>query len=358
MATDTNLRNAKKIIEMMIKLKKSAILMGSPGIGKTEVIESVCRNLTYKDKKTGKTKPFGFRCFEASSLDPMDARGVLIPKGDQTFFTKSPLLPDVEKHGECGVLLIDELPSGLPAVQVALHSLFHPKERRIGEHTLPEGWIPMATGNYASDGAGASNLLSALGDRVNIINVKEDYQVWKEDYAIPKKLHPVVMGLLNFREDLFCTFEDRNKGEKGKGFVTPRTHTQISEILYENDAHPLGDEAMFVSIAGYAGDAVATQYTAFSKTYAGLPDPEKIYKGEDIIVPSDEPSLLYALCSALVAKARTIDMPKTKAMDRMLQYSLKLEAEFGGLLIRDLYAENRDAIVKSKRFSEVADRYF
>lgn len=347
MAVNTDLRNARKAIKMLIDLKKSSIIMGSPGIGKTEIVEGICKELK-----------IGFRCFEASSLDPMDARGVLIPDGDQTAFTKSPLLPDVKKHGIKGVLLIDELPSGLPAVQVALHSLFHPKERRIGEHKLPEGWVPMATGNYASDGAGAGGLLTALGDRVDIINVVEDYQIWKEDYAIPKKLHPVVMGLLNFREDLFCTFEKKTKGEKGKGFVTPRTHTQISDILYYNDKHNIGDEALFVTLAGYAGEAVASQYTAFSKTYAGLPDPEKIYRGEDIIVPSDEPSLLYALCSALVAKARTIDMPKAKAMDRMLEYSMKLEAEFGGLLIRDLYAENREAIVKSKKFSEVADRYF
>lgn len=351
---ETDLRGAKKIIRASVELGQPAILMGSPGIGKTEVIEQVAKELG-----------IGFRCFEASSLDPMDVRGVLIPDGEATYFTKSPLLPDVKKHGERGILLIDELPSGLPATQVALHSLFHPKERRLGEFVLPDGWIPMATGNYASDGAGATQLLSAIGDRVNILNVKEDFDVWKEDYALPNNVHPIVLGFLNWKETAFCTFNDRTKGGKGKSFVTPRTHTLISNVFHyaETKDSNLGDEELLTMLAGYAGDGIATEYIGFRKTYMDLPDPNAIYRGEDILPDREDPSITFALCSALAAKMNKVTeaplkMPKSKAIKRMLNYCQLLDAEFGGLLIKDLYVTHRDDMLKCPEFEKVAERYF
>ena len=218
---DINLRQAREIIIMAITESISVILMGIPGIGKTEIIE-----------KTTEKAGIGFLCYEAPSLDPTDVRGFLIPEGKESHFTRSPLMPDPKKHGKRGILLIDELPSGLPAVQIALHPLFHPKERRLGEDKIPQGWIPFATGNYTSDGAGAHALLTALSDRVCILNVVPDYQVWKEDYAIPNGVHPVSIGLLNFRPDLFSTFEKRNKADKGKTFASPRTHQMASKVLH------------------------------------------------------------------------------------------------------------------------------
>lgn len=343
---ETNLRGVREIIGECIGNNQSALLMGSPGIGKSEIIEALAMS------KLG-----GYLCFEASSLDPTDVRGVLMPDGKgNSYYTKSPLLPDVKKHGLTGVINIDELPSGLPAVQVALHPLFNSKERRLGTDVIPKGWIPMATGNYASDGAGAMNLLSALSDRVCVVNVVEDYQIWKEDYALPKNLHPITIGLLNFRSELFSTFKKRVKGDTGKSFATPRTHTEASKVLYAADKGSMSEGTLLAYLAGWLGEGVASELIAFRKTYLELPDIKKIYAGANDI--PKEPSVLFAMCSAMVAHLKETKMPIQKAVDRMLEYSLKLEAEFGGLLIRDAYVTYKQNILKSPNWVTVAQRYF
>lgn len=350
---EVNMREARGILEMAIDEKLSVLLLGNPGVGKTDLVETVTR-----------TKHYGFLCFEGPSLDPTDARGVLIPDNGKSFFTRSALLPDPEAHGDKGVLLIDEISSALPSVQVALHPLFHPKERRLGTDKLPDGWIPMATGNYSTDGAGAHALLTAFADRCCIINVVEDLKVWKEDYAIPKGIHPITIGFLNFRPDLFSTFKKRNKGEHGKAFATPRAHTYASAVLYYADKVEMGETTILAALAGYLGDGVASEIMAFRKTYKELPDVMDIYGGKDII-PKD-PSVLFALCSAMVARLANFKAGKnkkgmtlTKAIDRLLEFSLSLDAEFGGVMIRDAFISYSSELTSSKPwFQKVAKRYF
>lgn len=342
------LRGAKAIIFMAVAKRKSVLLMGTPGIGKTEICEQV-----------GKEMNIGFLCFEAPSLDPTDVRGVLMPNGKASFFTRSALLPDREIHGDKGILLIDELTSGMPAVQVSLHPLFHPRERRLGNDKLPDGWIPMATGNYASDGAGAQSLLTALSDRVCIVNVVEDYTVWKQDYAIPREIHPLVTGFLDFRTDLFSTFAKRKKGENGKTFGSPRTHTSVSDVFYYDEEVGQWDESeLQACIAGYVGEGISSEYMAFKQIYGKLMAEkivDKILQGEDILFT--EPSMIYAICSAIRHRVKIVQMPLADAIDRALLYSTKLDAEFGALLIRDLFVQYQATIIKSKHWVKISQRY-
>lgn len=344
-----NTREAKNIIRMATKTRMPCFLLGSPGIGKTEIVKQVAEE-----------ESEGFLTFEAPSLDPTDVRGVLIPTSDnKSHFTQSPILPEIEKHGEKGVLLIDELPSGLPSVQVALHPLFHQSERRLGTDRLPDNWVPIATGNYASDDAGARNLLSALSDRVCVLNIKEDFKVWKKDYAIPRNIHPIVIGFLNYRTDLFSTFDKKNKGIKGKAFATPRSHTAASIVLHHADKFNLSQSELLAVLAGWVGDGVATEYIAYRQLYQELPNPDDVFKGKDVVIDKNKPSELYAFCAAIVSRLNTTEIPIKKAIDRMLEYSLKIEqVEFGGMMVRDAYVLHRDNILKSKHWTEVSKRFF
>ena len=342
------LREAIKAIEMAYAIKHSVIMMGSPGIGKTAAPKLVANKLG-----------MGCKIYEASSLDPTDARGILIPDNNgSSYFTRSAILPDPQKDGNKGFLVIDELPSGLPAVQVALHPLFHPDERRLGTDKLADGWLPVATGNYASDGAGAYNLLTALSDRVMILNVVENFKEWKEDFALPNKIHPDVTGFLGFREDLFNTFEKRNKADKGKTWGSPRSHTLVSDIFYYDDKHSIGASILYASVAGYVGEGIAGEYVAWRNSKKDVPSPEDIIdKGKDLV--PREPSLLYATCAAVVHYLRQTKLPKQEAIDRMLEYSLKMDAEFGMLMVRDAYVTFSNKITKSPIWkTQVAKRYF
>lgn len=344
---EVNLREAREIAEMCIENRQSVILMGTPGIGKTAILKDIaCR------------KQLGILVFDVPSLDPTDVRGVLIPdKEGRSYFTKSALLPDVARDGSAGLLIFDELTSGLPMVQVALHATMNPEDRRLGSDRLPDKWIPAATGNYASDSAGAHMLLSALSDRILMLNVVSDFPIWKEDYALPNGLHPVVIGFLNFRPDLFDTFAQRNKGERGKSFASARTHTMVSKILSYADRNPMGKRPLMAAIAGYVGDGVASEYMAFKEIHDALPDVAEIIDGGKDIVP-EEPSVLYALCATIPFYLKQSALGIQEAVDRMLVFSTKMDAEFGGLLIRDAAAMHRKEMLRSRHWTSTAQRYF
>ena len=341
-----NLRELKEIIRMSVAERLSVIALGSPGIGKTEIM---C-------KVAGEE---GIACLihDVPGLDPTDTKGLLSIDMNRSINTLSALLPDPKKHGERGILLFDEITSGAPSVQVSLHPVFHPKERRLGSDSLPDGWIPMATGNYATDGAGATGLLTALSDRANIVNVVSDVLIWKEDYAIPQGLHPITIGLINFDPELLNTFDKRDKAGRGKLFASERSHTHVSKVLYYADKYQISQSALLAAIAGYVGDGVASHYMAFRKHYLELPDPREILVKGKNIVPK-ESSILYALCSAIVHNLELVGLPIQKAIDRMLEYSLQIDAEFGGVMIRDAYIKHRAAINRSCHWPTVAKRYF
>lgn len=338
-----NLRQAREVILMAIQNNQSVMLLGDPGIGKTQMFSQIAERIE-----------FACSIFEGPSLDPTDVRGVLIPVNGKSYFTKSPLLPIVEEDGEKGILVIDELSSALPSVQVSMHPLF--LERRLGTHKLPAGWMPMATGNYASNGAGAYNLLTALSDRVCIINVVPDVDVWKQDFAIPNGVHTMVLGYINFKPANLSTFAQRNKNQQGKQFGTPRTHWEVSKVLHYHDKHPLSDNALYIAIAGWVGEGLASEYMAFRESYMKLPDPKDIYAGKDII--PTEPSVLWSLCSAIVLYLNGLNGSSLKkAIGRFLEYIQKLPDEFGILSLKDAFVTHSKSLVVMPEFKKLAKNY-
>lgn len=220
-----NIAEAKRLLRLAIKAGRSALLIGSPGIGKTSCIRQLAQELGYS-----------FTIFEASSLDPTDIRGVIVPVNGHSRFTKSPLMPDPAKDGEKGILLIDEIASTTALTQVALNALF--LERRLGEHRIPDGWIPMATANYVSDDAGASRILSTMEDRVLLLNIYPCHVTWLREFAIPRKLHPAVVSFISFSPQNFNTFASRKqfKIQEGRTFTTGRSWETLSDLLYKAEA--------------------------------------------------------------------------------------------------------------------------
>jgi hypothetical protein len=328
------LRMVREILLKLVPTRRSVLLMGPPGIGKSSIPKQVADMLS-----------MGFKVSEASSLDPTDSRGIPYVAGNESLYGRPTLLPKKE-DGEKGILVIDELASCLPAVQVSLYPLF--LERRLGDYKLPEGWIPMGTGNYTTDNAVAFNLSTALTDRLFILNVVPDFEVWKQDYALPRDIDPIIISFLNFRPDLFYTFDKRERNGKGKTFASPRSYEMASVALQTG----LEGEALHATLAGCLSEGVATELIAFKQVHQELPNIERIYRGKDNTVPA-KPDVLYALSGALVGFLKRL--PKGLkigvAMERLLEYSMKLEPEFAILTIKDAYPLYKENIVRSKGFN-------
>lgn len=331
MGREISVRDSIGVIEACYKVNVPVMLMGPPGIGKTSAGVAAAEKLGIK-----------CRIEEGSSLDPTDVRGVLIPdmKTHESFYTVPGIYPE-EKDGDKGLLMIDELGGCMPATQKPLQSLFD--LRRVGNHKLPEGWLPIGTGNYASDGAGAFALLTSFSDRMVVINTVPNFVQWKEDFAYPSGISTDIISYLNFQKGSFYTFDDRKNVAAGqKSFASPRTWAKASPFL----GSKLSRGNLHAVLGGLLSEGIAHDFLAFLDNYDKLPDINKIYQGKCNDVP-EEPSVLHALCGAMIGFLKDLPEKMTihTALERMLDYSKHMPREFAVLMVKDaLFLHESDLV--------------
>jgi hypothetical protein len=103
-------------------------------------------------------------------------------------------------------------------------------------------------------------------------------------------------------------------------------------------------------IYGSVGYGAGIEFVSFIKVYKNLPDVDAILRGDSIDVP-DEPSALYALCSAIVEKFSTQEEAKN-----LFAYSKNLPVEFCVMLIKDLIIKD-ESIAEVDGFDEWIEKY-
>ena len=133
---------AKKSLLKAFKVKRPLFLWGPPGIGKSELVEGIARDLggLMIDLRLGQ-------------MEPTDIRGIPFYNKDIGKMDWAPPveLPDEEmsKDYPIVILFLDELNSAAPSVQSAAYQLI--LNRRIGKYRLPDNVVMVAAGNRESD---------------------------------------------------------------------------------------------------------------------------------------------------------------------------------------------------------------
>ena len=128
------------------------LVTGESGIGKTEITKqwTEARSLACVDVR-------------ASQLDPSDVKGVPYREGLASRWAIPDFLPQVDRDGEEGVLVLDEYLDGDEAVFSAFQQLI--LERRLGDYIFPDKWMIIALGNKKEHGGVNRGLSSAQQDR-------------------------------------------------------------------------------------------------------------------------------------------------------------------------------------------------
>jgi len=313
------IRQAKAILA---KTRLPVFLWGPPGIGKSAIVREIARDR-------------GIPCTDLrlTLLDPTDLRGIPVLKEDAAVWTPPVFLP---RSGE-GILFLDELNAAPPAIQASAYQLV--LDRRVGEYVLPDGWAIVAAGNRESDRAVAFRMPTPLRNRFLHLDLEPNLDDWKK-WAVESGIHPSVIGFLNFRPGLLSTF---GADFAAQAFATPRTWEYASILLGSG----LTDEELRLSLGGVVGYETAAEFWAFLELSRTIPSVDEILAGKDIV--PENPSVLYALCGALAGRA--YENPA-----RVLDYSLKLPAEFAVLLIKDIHNHNHCDLFSSpswQRWAEV-----
>jgi len=210
-------KGARSAILTCFKAKRPVFLWGAPGIGKSEVVESITQELN------------GFMVdLRLGQMDPTDIRGVPYFNKELGLMDWAPPidLPSEELAAKYPVivLFLDEMNSAAPAVQAAAYQLI--LNRRVGKYVLPSNVVIVAAGNRESDRGVTYRMPTPLANRFVHIEMRVDFASWQE-WAIDAGIHKDVVGYLTFaKQDLY----DFDAKSSSRSFATPRSWSFVSQL--------------------------------------------------------------------------------------------------------------------------------
>ena len=299
-------------------------LVGSPGAGKTA--------LTYQLPNYMGLKPAECPVFvyQATLYAPDEIKGLAALKlntdgTQEAVYLRFQDMPSMN----AGVLVIDDLPHAPTATQNALMRLI--LEGVCGAWDLG-GVIPFATGNRATDKAGARDMQTALSNRFTRIELDINYEDWRQ-WAISADVRPEVVAFLGtpYGQE-WLSNEKFNPNSQVN--PTPRSWERASQWF--NAFNGKGD-TLRECLNGCIGGEATSKFLGWLKVYSKLPDLNKIIGGEKIY--PDDLDVFYAAVSGLVQIAKQSEK-KTKTYQTLVDYIVNIPdrfTEMGVMMSRDLY---------------------
>ena len=270
---------ARKSLLTAFKAKRPLMLWGPPGIGKSELVEGITRDLggIMYDCRLGQ-------------MEPTDIRGIPFYNKENGKMDWAPPvdLPDAETAAQYPivVLFLDEMNSAPASVQAAAYQLI--LNRRIGKYVLPDNVVMVAAGNRESDKGVTFRMPTPLANRFIHQEMRVDFNSWQE-WAVQNNIHKDVVGYISFaKQDLY----DFDAKSSSRAFATPRSWTFVSELLKDEGVDE--DTAMNL-IAGTVGEGLAVKFMAHRKVAGRMPDPVDILKGKVKDLNVKEVSAMYSL---------------------------------------------------------------
>ena len=303
---------ARKSLLKAFKVQRPLFLWGPPGIGKSELVENITKDLG------------GYMIdLRLGQMEPTDIRGIPFYNKDSGKMDWAPPveLPDDELASQYPVvvLFLDELNSAAPSVQSAAYQLI--LNRRIGKYVLPDNVVMVAAGNRESDKGVTYRMPTPLANRFIHQEMKVDFASWQE-WAVLHKIHKDVVGYLSFaKQDLY----DFDAKSASRAFATPRSWSFVSELLDDE----CDNDTLTNLIAGTVGEGLAVKFMAHRKVASKMPNPLDILKGKVKDLNVKEVSAMYSLvismCYELKAAVenKTADKEFHDMADNFLGYMMK-----------------------------------
>ena len=208
--------------------QRPILLMGPPGIGKTQIMEQIAGEcdlalVAYTITHHTRQSAIGLPYILEKTYDGR-TRSV-------TEYTMSEIIASVYDKMEAsgkreGILFIDEINCVSETLSPTMLQFLQAKT--FGNQKVPEGWIIVAAGNPPEYNRSVREFDVVTLDRVKEIDVEPDYPVWKE-YAQQVEIHGSILSYLDIRRENFYRMETT---VDGKQFVTARGWEDLSEMIY------------------------------------------------------------------------------------------------------------------------------
>ncbi len=207
-------------------------------------------------------------------------------------------------------------------------------------------------------------------DRLKRIDVKADYEAWKE-YAYARGTHPAITTYLDIKKDDFYKIETT---VDGKSFVTARGWSDLSDMikLYEQKEIPVTEQLVIQYLQNKKiAKGFAVYYDLFKKyrsdyqvdkIMAGKAGKEIVKRAKDAKF-DERLSLLGLLIDGLVTVVREVSAQEGAVMElvnclRLMRADFVVEKDFIEVVNRQILAEQKAISVGKKAGNLSADREY
>jgi hypothetical protein len=238
-----------ELITMCYKSNRPVLLIGSHGIGKSEAMEQVAKEMD-----------IGLLVRDLSLLEPPDLIGLPITKDGRTVYAPPAFLP---RDGR-GLFVIEELNRADRIMRAPCLQLM--TARSLNDYVLPAGWLPVACVNPSEEGYDVDELDAALLSRFVKIHVKPDPGLWVE-WARRHAVHPDIIRYIECDATAFDNPES-----------CPRSWKYVSDVLKVADSEQTLASSLRAAVSGLVGEKRGAAFLAFREKS------EEPLSAEDVLV--------------------------------------------------------------------------
>lgn len=333
--------------------QRPVLLMGPPGIGKTQIMEQIASEcgiglVSYTITHHTRQSAVGLPMIKTEEFDGNEY--------SVTEYTMSEIIAGVYKaikeqgHRE-GILFIDEINCVSETLIPTMLQFLQCKT--FGNQKVPEGWIIVAAGNPPEFNRSVREFDMVTYDRLRVINIDADLEVWRE-YAREREIHNAILSYLDIRPQNFYRVEADVDGLK---FVTARGWEDLSSLMYVY-------EELGISInAGVVGEFlhnedIAEDFAAYYDLYNKYRDD---YGINNILAGNATSDIYRRMINADYDERLTVVNLLLDTLNKHFKYAAELKADtdswYKSIKEKIKAGEDEGAIDKEKaEFSKQAEK--
>lgn len=333
--------------------QRPVLLIGPPGIGKTQIMEQIASEcgiglVSYTITHHTRQSAVGLPMIKTEEFDGNEY--------SVTEYTMSEIIAGVYKaikeqgHRE-GILFIDEINCVSETLIPTMLQFLQCKT--FGNQKVPEGWIIVAAGNPPEFNRSVREFDMVTYDRLRVINIDADLEVWRE-YAREREIHNAILSYLDIRPQNFYRVEADVDGLK---FVTARGWEDMSSLMYVY-------EELGISInAGVVGEFlhnedIAEDFAAYYDLYNKYRDD---YGINNILAGNATSDIYRRMINADYDERLTVVNLLLDTLNKHFKYAAELKADtdswYKSIKEKIKAGEDEGAIDKEKaEFSKQAEK--
>jgi len=267
------------LLDTAAKIKRPVLALGSPGVGKTDIINEWGKKNGYKvvTKMLAQMSPGDMSIPYVA--DNVKSNGTMMEVSKNLKFAIANFLTDLEEDVPT-ILFLDELTAAPPEMAVSCFQIL--LEHKFGELNLPKNTLVIAAGNSEDDKAAAFPINTATADRLLICKVVCNTEQWLNwassckietykgsgEYTI---IHPSVISFIKQHPYILSQSDDFDNVKR----CSPRAAQRVSEVMYA--AEHLSSAELMVLISGWIGTDNTLQFLQDLEQFKNLPNIKELF---------------------------------------------------------------------------------